>query len=261
MNNLTDLDGRPASSPIDLAEAGFPAISGVDYFSFLKKLHRLAKPDWYLEVGTQAGYSLSRCLGKAIAIDPEFKIADTTLLTNPLIHFFEMTSDDAFADPGFQALKARIDIAFLDGLHLFEFLLRDFINAEKRMAPGGIILMHDTAPYGLAMTDRFNPEDGIAWTGDVWKILPILARYRPDLQIWHLDLQPTGMSVVVGDWGKNPALEANYEAIVQEWAAQTLGTYGVVRYFSEFPLISGKDWLISLALCGLSTAEVEGVNA
>ncbi len=33
----------------------------------------------------------------------------------------------------------------------------------------------------------------IYWTGDVWKLIPILQRYRPDLQLTLFDAPPSGL--------------------------------------------------------------------
>jgi hypothetical protein len=52
-----------------------PEINGMRYFRVLKRLHEKLKPDWYLEVGTFTGKSLSLASCNTISVDPEFKIA------------------------------------------------------------------------------------------------------------------------------------------------------------------------------------------
>ena len=96
-----------------------------------------------------------------------------------------MTSDKFFADVDLQAvLRNRIDVAFLDGMHNFEYLLRDFINVERFCHQKSLILMHDCLPTvpGIAARDR--PANELsAWSGDVWKLLPILRKYRPNVLV------------------------------------------------------------------------------
>ena len=82
-------------------------------------------------------------------------------------------------------------------MHLFEYLLRDFMNTEAASDPKGVIMMHDLVPHDLAMTTRDLSAIRGAWTGDVWKLLPILQRWRPDLTLTMLNLRPTGRAVRV----------------------------------------------------------------
>jgi hypothetical protein len=34
------------------------------------------------------------------------------------------------------------------------------------------------------------------WTGDVWKVVSVLRKYRPDLQIYSLNAAPTGLVLI-----------------------------------------------------------------
>jgi len=36
------------------------------------------------------------------------------------------------------------------------------------------------------------------WTGDVWKIVPALIKFRPDLRVFTIACPPTGLTVVCG---------------------------------------------------------------
>lgn len=98
-------------------------------------------------------------------------------------------------------MQIKLSFSFLDGMHLFEFLLRDFIAAEKASGPNGVIAMHDCCPFSHEMTTRDLdnlPQGGGAWTGDVWKLIPILREYRPDLKLTVLNAAPTGLVFVSG---------------------------------------------------------------
>jgi hypothetical protein len=81
-------------------------------------------------------------------------------------------------------------------MHLSEFALRDFINIEPFMADTGVIVLDDVLPRnGLeAARDRKTEP----WTGDVYKVVEILRRRRPDLVVLLINTDPTGTAVVVG---------------------------------------------------------------
>ena len=102
-------------------------------------------------------------------------------------------------------------------MHHFEYALRDFINCEERGGPGGLIALSDVLPYSPEIARR-EPLLG-EWAGDVWKLWPILAHWRPDLTITIVDVRPTGLMVVQGlDPVAGPArLRANYDAICNTW--------------------------------------------
>jgi hypothetical protein len=55
------------------------------------------------------------------------------------------------------------------------------------------------------------------WTGDVYKVVPVLQKYRPDLTVIQVDTEPTGVAVVFGADATSTALSDAYEEIVGEW--------------------------------------------
>ena len=142
----------------------------LDYRDNLSYLHDYVKPEVYVEIGVETGRSLM--LAKAplsIGIDPEPKI-NVELSEN--IQVFKMTSDDFFKNEAKKTLNGKkIDLAFIDGLHWFEFALRDFINVEKNANKKSIIAVHDILPMD-EITSRRNRETGF-WTGDVYKFVLI----------------------------------------------------------------------------------------
>jgi hypothetical protein len=177
-------------------EPGFPTVDGPHYYDVLAALHDFVTPEWYFEIGTNRGGSLEVCPGKFIAVDPQLILTNFSMKDRPEGHFFQITSD-GFFDLGFlEGLGIRPELGFLDGMHRFEFLLRDFMNFEKRSAPGAIAILHDCLPFTAAMTARdWDPKKTRQWTGDVWKTLAILLKHRPDLQIDVLDAYPTGLVI------------------------------------------------------------------
>jgi hypothetical protein len=207
---------------------------GTRYLNFLGWLHSEVLVDWYLEIGCRMGDSFAPVRSKTIAVDPFFRAEINIIGQKPALHVFQATSD-AFFESGFLARNdIRLSLSFLDGMHLFEYLLRDFMNTEAASDPRGVIMMHDLVPHNLAMTTRDLTAIRGAWTGDVWKLLPILQRWRPDLTLTMLNLRPTGVLCASNLSPGNRVLQENYDAIVAEFLEQDIETYGVERYFGSF---------------------------
>jgi Methyltransferase domain len=161
----------------------------------LQLLHQKTQPRTYLEIGIRTGRSmvLSRC--RSIGVDPSFKI------DNPIhcdVQLIKATSDEFFAreQPLAHFDGVPVDLAFIDGMHLSDFALRDFINIEPFMADTGVVVLDDVLPRnGLeAARDRKTGP----WTGDVYKVAEILQRRRPDLVVLLVNTAPTGTAVVIG---------------------------------------------------------------
>jgi tetratricopeptide (TPR) repeat protein len=172
-------------------------MAGDDYYVWLNRLQTALTPEVYVEIGVADGLSLAlaRPPTEAIGVDPAPTVI-STLRANT--HIFAETSDEFFAKrrlDGFLQGKP-IKLAFVDGLHSFEQALRAFMNLEKHCGPGSAILLHDTVPLD-EITQRRERQTHF-WTGDVWKILPCLKAYRPDLEIFTIETAPTGLTVIVG---------------------------------------------------------------
>ncbi|HEY9037488.1 MAG TPA: class I SAM-dependent methyltransferase [Roseovarius sp.] len=207
----------------------------VRYVPFLKRLHARLLFDWYMEIGCRTGRSFADVRGKTIAVDPYFRIKSNVIGVKPALHIFQQTSDDFFASGVLSALNVRLGFSFLDGMHLVEYLLRDFMHTEKHCHPDGVIALHDCCPYSFEMTTRDvddAPKD--AWTGDVWKLIPILQNYRPDLKLTVIGCRPTGLVLVSGLDPDNRTLDANYDAITREWADVSLENFGAGRFYGLF---------------------------
>lgn len=205
------------------------------YLRFLRRLHRRIAFDWYLEIGSRTGSSASEVQGKTICVDPYFLIERNVIGAKPAFLAFQTKSDDFFQSKTLEGLAATLSFSFLDGMHLVEYLLRDFMNAEAHSAKGSVIAMHDCCPFNLAMTTRdvANAPRG-AWTGDVWKIIPILQRYRPDLRLTVLGCRPTGLVLVHGLNPGSTVLKENLDDILAEWVDVELADHGVDTFYDSF---------------------------
>jgi hypothetical protein len=110
-------------------------------------------------------------------------------------------------------------MAFIDGMHLFEYALRDFINVEKYSSKNTIVVIDDIFPGSSAQAARDRRTR--AWTGDVWKLLLILRNYRPDLELMTLNASPTGLLCITNMNPYCTILEDAYDRIVEEWVNHT----------------------------------------
>lgn len=222
-------------APRATADEGFVEATGPHYLRLLELMHHDLTPDCYLEIGTRKGDSLKFASCTSIAIDPEFLLEHEVLGAKPRLHLLQETSDDAFASPFFSETGLRPDFAFLDGMHLFEYVLRDFMNVEKLARPGATIAVHDCIPFTHVMAERdWDKSISKEWTGDVWKLIPALKKYRPDLDLRVMDAEPTGLLVIANLDPGNATLFDQYDTILGEFLGINIADYGVARFFSDF---------------------------
>ncbi|MBL8661933.1 MAG: class I SAM-dependent methyltransferase [Candidatus Odyssella sp.] len=201
----------PAPVPVDDPYDIERLVGGEHYRSFLKRVHETLAPRVYLEIGVFEGASLSIAACRAIAVDPDPKLASQ----GPLVEVHTKTSDAFFAEDAATALRTRHDLAFIDGLHLFEFVLRDFMNTERFANPWAAVVVDDIFPNHPAQASR--NRHTLTWMGDVWKLADCLARYRPDLLVVQLDTWPSGLLFVAGLDPENTVLRDRYDEILARY--------------------------------------------
>lgn len=161
----------------------------------LERIHRHLKPRTYVEIGIETGRSLQLAAPETLAlgVDPQPQLR---IVPGPNVRVFAEPSDEFFdrRDVRAEFGGLPVDLALIDGLHHFEYALRDFMNLERLCTPQSTILMDDCFPHDrrTAERERF---DGF-WSGDVWKVVVLLKKYRPDLSIHTVAAPPTGMCVV-----------------------------------------------------------------
>jgi hypothetical protein len=200
--------------------------TGGDYRGLLQWFHEAAQPSTYLEIGVETGLTLALARCASIAVDPDFQIASPVMNNKPSCHFYPCGSDDFFRDyDPTRILGAPIDLAFLDGLHHYEVLLRDFLNTEKHCERASIILLHDCLPVDSHVARRKRGDwryrersaHPTHWAGDVWKTVAILKRARPDLEIIAYDAQPTGLVAITHLDPRSTAQETHISELVEEF--------------------------------------------
>lgn len=204
----------------DLLEAHFGLsdvlLPGDNYLVWLERFYRALAPEIAVEVGIYQGVSLAlfRPPTKVIGIDP------APLDLPPLqaeTQVFRETSDEFFARVNAEnPLHGRtVSVAFIDGLHLFEQALRDFINLEARCGPRSVIILHDTLPLDEPTQRRERKTQ--FHTGDLWRIVLCLKHYRPDLEIFTVATAPSGLTVVMGLDPSSRILSDRYAEAVERF--------------------------------------------
>ena len=238
----TTLLGLPDIAPTG-AEICMPDLPGEHYSIVLHRLHAVLQPQSYLEIGTADGSSLALAQCASIAVDPHFHLGDRlpSLLDRPSIAFYAAASDDFFArhNPAV-LLGSPVEMAFLDGMHHCEVLLRDFINTERSCRRGSLVIMHDCLPVEASIATRvpgqqppLQPHREGWWCGDVWRTVLLLKRRRPDLNIVVLDANPTGLAIVTELSPDCMVLADAYESCVAEMMSWELQQIGLNNLFAE----------------------------
>ncbi|GAA1710066.1 hypothetical protein GCM10009809_03010 [Isoptericola hypogeus] len=189
-----------------------PAEDRLSRHEFLARLHERRRPRTYLEVGVSTGASLGLSSVPSVGIDPAYTIASEL---RGRIALARTTSDDYFAttDPK-DWLGGPVELAFIDGMHLFEYALRDFINVEKHCRWSSVVVLDDMLPRNAGEAARGRHTG--AWTGDVFRLAEVLRTYRPDLTVLPVDTVPTGVVVVLGADPSSTVLQDHYDEIVAE---------------------------------------------
>jgi len=191
-------------------------VHGEDYSQVLERIQHYLRPRTYFEIGVETGRSL-RLAGpgtRAIGVDPK-PVLEAPLLPNAKL--FQLTSDEFFARHDVRAEFGGlpIDLAFIDGMHHFEYALRDFINTERYCEAGSTILFDDCLPRDRLTAQR---ERVLTfWTGDVWKVVLALRKYRPDLSLHTIAAPPTGVCVVRNLDPRSTVLSERLDKIIAEF--------------------------------------------
>ncbi len=202
---------------------------------FLRHLHAAFRPRNYLEIGVNDGRSLALSHVPSIAVDPAFNITaelrcDVQLVRKESDAFFARANPIAHLRSGRNPIRnlrrtrppfawylggTVVDLAFIDGMHLVEFVLRDFMNVECFAGPTSVIVLDDVLPrnHDEAARERHTSD----WTGDVYKLGGVLRQHRPDLILLPMDTQPTGTMVLLGADPTSTVLRDRYDRLLTEW--------------------------------------------
>jgi hypothetical protein len=237
-----------------LQETEIPADHfGTIYTEVMKQLSLKRGVARYLEIGVNEGNLMQHIHAKvAIGVDPEFSFRYNIMPFKGAVHLYQVPSDEFFSTYDTNILGGDIDLAFLDGMHTFEYLLRDFYNTERLCNERSLIVMHDCLPLNEEMTHRnfnqslaigMNTTHPLYWTGDVWKIIPILKKYRPDLKLVFLDAPPTGLVCVTNLDKTSNVLSKNYIKIIEEYRTVPSSTEEITKLYGAVALTPTREVL------------------
>lgn len=219
--------------------------TGLYYIDFMSLINKELQPRSYFEIGTDNGNSLNCFPCDALCIDPDFRVAANVWQNRRRTLMYQATSDDFFAEGMLRTFFPNgPDIAFLDGMHKSEYLLRDFINTERASHPRTLILLHDCLPLNSRMAERVarlgDEAEGSyqnAWTGDVWRVLYALKTYRPDLRVRFLDCPPTGLIAISNLDASSDALNGKYNTVVDMMMGLDLDAARLYDLWSMHPIV------------------------
>ena len=235
---------------------------GEHYDTVLARFHAFIRPRTYLEIGVSKGASLALAQCPTIGIDPQFEIDRPVVNGKAMCCLYQMPSDRFFENHNPKAMFGKpIDMAFLDGMHLFEFLLRDFLNVERHCRRQSVVLLHDCVPPDEYVARRDQADHRLRehsthpdwWAGDVWKVLSILRIHRPDLRVVVFDAHPTGLAAVTNLNPASTILSDLYFELVAQYKVLTLRDENDARMvtlpmletraYATFDAMSSLFWL------------------
>jgi hypothetical protein len=234
----------------------------LDYLDVLAHLHDTRRPRTYLEIGVFHGDSMRLAHEDTISVgvDPDPCVLPDQL---PLCHIERTTSDQFFAGTRPRELfgDLPVDLVFIDGMHLFEFALRDFLNAEALAGPNSLVAVHDCLPESATTSSRTRTTD--LWTGDIWKLVLCLLDHRPDLELSVVDAPPSGLFLINNLNPQNRVLRDDYERIAQQYLPLTF-----TDWQSRLPevlertthTVEVKDWSMRARLVRVE-AELAAIHA
>jgi hypothetical protein len=215
-------------------------LRGDSYLAVLGQLHTLRKPRTYIEIGVWEGQSLRLAQPgtTAIGVDPNPRVAGDL---PGHIRVVRETSDQFFArrDVRDELGGQAVELSFIDGMHRFEFALRDFINLEACSEENALILLHDCYPLDALSAEPTPPVEIDFWTGDIWRTVVALRRHRPDLDVVTLACPPSGLGLVRSLNPGSRVLQDRYEQIVEEMRAYEFASFEPSRE-RELNLVDGS---------------------
>lgn len=216
----------------------------------LNKLASALKVGRYLEIGVETGITFHQvdCQLKT-GVDPKFLFdlaRSEELNRHGICEYHEVASDVFFS--GRDRGGERYDLIFIDGLHHFDQVMRDFIHSTAHAHPRTVFLIDDTLPCDVfsAMRDQQQALElrsryslgfqGNAWHGDVYLFVLLLPVYFPGYRFRTIVGSGSNPQTVVwfdpghmevGEWMQARSL----------WAAQNLSMCGYIWLLDNIDML------------------------
>ena len=83
--------------------------------------------------------------------------------------------------------KTPVALAFIDGAHAYEIAIQETKFFLKKLAPGGVIFLHDTYP----------PFDRLKNCGDVWKVRQEMEKSNVQTFTWPYTATDRGLTMLM----------------------------------------------------------------
>jgi hypothetical protein len=184
----------------------------------------------YLEIGVDKGSTFQAIkAAEKTGVDPLFQFEWETAI-KPGTHLYQQTSDEFFS---LQPRGSSYDFIFLDGLHTYDQTYRDLINALACAHESSLILIDDTIPNdvfscsrdqaeAIELRKRYAQSANAAWHGDVYKLLPLIILFHPDLSYCTFTGDGNPQTLL---WrNRNKQEDLSYETMQAFWAVEQLSS-------------------------------------
>lgn len=201
---------------------------------FLQQVLNLINPRNYIELGTVNDDNFSHCNCPAICISSNYSIQVKSPIKNSL-KLFRCSSAEFFTKYSLneELEQKTLDFCFIDNAHHFEALLRDFINLENFSSSSSLVAFDNVLPQDENMAAR---EYRFGWwMGDVWKIIPLLRKWRPDLKLVVVDDKTTGVALVTNLNSSSTVLSERFDEIVSHYLGISFNLQDVLGELAPKP--------------------------
>lgn len=256
---LRSLVGRQPDFPGALQSLATLMFPGPPYREVLRRIHDIVRPRTYLEIGVEHGTTLALAVHsqQVVGVDPTPR--PPTRALPPTARLYHTTSDAFFAQhPREQVFGAEVvDLAFIDGMHWFEYALRDFCNVERWCGPASTVILHDCLPVAGIAASR--ERQTTFWVGDTWKALECLLHERPDLSISIVPCHPSGLVLVRNLDPTSSVLSSRLDELSARYLPLTY-PYEPGVLPGHYPIVSNTDAQIARVL-GVTHAGADRAGA
>jgi hypothetical protein len=222
IGDLLEVVRRFPDYPGGLGTLASVLMPGPSYRDVLAYIHHAIRPKTYLEIGVETGATLqlAHAAKMAVGVDPNLGAIQRSEALE-CAKFFGITSDEFFKTHTLASVYGRypLDLAFIDGMHRFEFALRDFCNIETWADLGTTLVIHDVLPILPIVAERDRRTK--FWVGDVWKVLWLLLEFRRDLAISVIPTPPSGLGIIRGLNPKNAPDRSRWIAAIDQYSELT----------------------------------------
>ena len=182
--------------------------SNYDRIVIINKIANKIKAKKYLEIGCDLNqvFNKIQCENKT-GVDPlrGGTIKDTS------DNFFKGNTD-------------KFDLIFIDGLHTYDQILKDFENSFNCLNDGGYIIMHDLMPR--TWLEEHVPRISNNWCGNVWKLSFLLK-----------DIKEHDYKLILTDFGLGIFRKKNYKIKMNGLSYKNLNFKYFINNYKFLPLI------------------------